>query len=61
MNDPTREVYLGDGLYVSFDGEMVKLRAPKNFNKNDLVYLDRDVFIALLMYVNSVAKWKVGK
>lgn len=30
MADKTREVYLGDGLYCSFDGFMFILRAPRH-------------------------------
>ena len=29
MSDITRERYLGDGLYASFDGWMIRLRAPR--------------------------------
>lgn len=29
MTDKSREVYLGDGLYASFDGFMFILRAPR--------------------------------
>lgn len=29
MSDEPRECYLGDGLYASFDGWMIKLRAPR--------------------------------
>lgn len=33
------EVYLGDGLYASFDGWQFRLRAPRE-NGDHVVYLD---------------------
>jgi hypothetical protein len=38
MAEPTEE-YLGDGLYVSFDGWHFELRAPRD-NGNHTVYLE---------------------
>ena len=34
-----REHFLGDGLYASFDGHQVKLRAPREHG-DDVVYLE---------------------
>lgn len=44
------ETYLGDGLYVSFDGEHIRLRAPR-FDTDHWVALERDVYRALLHWV----------
>lgn len=40
------ETYLGDGLYASFDGWQIKLRAPRD-NGDHEVYLDGSVYTAL--------------
>jgi hypothetical protein len=39
----TEEEYLGDGLYVSFDGFQFCLRAPRG-HVDHVVYLDPQVF-----------------
>lgn len=41
--------YLGDGLYVSFDGWHIVLRVPRE-DGDHIVALDPDVFNALLRY-----------
>lgn len=49
------ETYLGDGLYVSFDGQYIRLRAPR-IGGDDWVGLERDVYRNLLRWV---AKYSV--
>lgn len=44
-----KEEYLGDGLYVSFDGYMIVLRAPRE-GGDHWVGLEPDVMAALLRY-----------
>lgn len=50
------ECYLGDGLYVSFDGSAIKLRAPRS-GGDHVVYLDDRVFMGFIEWCNTVAKW----
>jgi hypothetical protein len=47
------ETYLGDGLYASFDGWQIKLRAPRE-NGDHEVYLGPAVFTALVNYVKRL-------
>lgn len=47
-----KETYLGDGLYVSFDGFQILLRAPRP-EGDHFVALERDVYRALLHWVAS--------
>ena len=46
------EAYLGDGLYVSFDGWTLWLRAPRE-NGDHLVGLDPAVYNALRSYIRQ--------
>jgi len=46
------ETYLGDGLYASFDGFMIVLRAPRT-NGDHWVGLEPDVWHALVEYVEA--------
>ena len=48
-----KEVYLGDGLYASFDGYIVKLRAPRLVGDH-WVGLDPDVLAAFEEFVAIV-------
>src|SRR5260370_212180 len=44
-----REVYLGDGLYCSFDGYQIRLRAPRD-GADHVVFLDAATLQALLEF-----------
>lgn len=46
------EVYLGDGLYVSFDGCQLCLRAPRE-DGDHIVYLEPGVWDNLVRYVKQ--------
>jgi|KBSMisStandDraft_5_1062788.scaffolds.fasta_scaffold97988_7 hypothetical protein len=51
----TKETYLGDGLYASWDGFSVWLRAPRP-DRDDHVCLEPQVLQALAQFVRSVQK-----
>lgn len=51
--EPKGEVHLGDGLYCSFDGHMIKLRAPRQ-GGDDVVYLEPEVLSSFLQYLESL-------
>jgi hypothetical protein len=44
------ETYLGDGLYASFDGFYVRLRAPRE-GGDHVVSLEPETYIALRNYI----------
>ncbi len=46
-----QEEYLGDGLYASFDGWHIKLRAPR-VGGDDFVALEPSVFQALMQWID---------
>ena len=54
MND---EHYLGDGLYASFDGWQIKLRAPRHEGDHE-VFLEPPVLSALLEYIEELKRRK---
>lgn len=43
--------YLGDGLYVEFDGYQLKLSASNGMFDHDTVYLEPGVLRALIAYI----------
>ena len=47
---PGEEFYLGDGLYVSFDGYGIRLRAPR-FDSDHFVALEPEVFKSLINWL----------
>lgn len=47
-----QETYLGDGLYASFDGWQIKLRAPRDGGDHE-VYLEMGVYRAFLEYAQQ--------
>lgn len=50
-----KETYLGDGLYASFNGESIRLRAPRD-GGDHCVYLEPEVYYALTDYVTSLQR-----
>jgi hypothetical protein len=50
-----KETYLGDGLYASFDGYQIKLRAPR-INGDSEVFLEPEVVRALADYIATLYK-----
>jgi hypothetical protein len=46
--------YLGDGLYVSFDGWQIELYASNGIEKTNSVLLDSDTLAAFLKYVERL-------
>lgn len=43
------ERYIGDGVYASFDGVMIKLRTQR-FGADEVIYLEPSVYAALVLY-----------
>ena len=50
--DRDKETYLGDGLYASFDGFSIWLRAPRE-NGDHLVALEPSVYAALTAFARD--------
>ena len=51
----SREIFLGDGLFASFDGFCVKLRAPRP-GGDHFVALDPHVLDKFLSFANKVKR-----
>jgi hypothetical protein len=47
------EVYLEDGVYASFDGFQIKLRAPREHGDHE-VYLEISAFRELIRFARTV-------
>lgn len=52
MTEAQKETYLGDGLYASFDGYQLKLRAPREFDDHE-VYMEPQVYLAFLRFAKQ--------
>jgi hypothetical protein len=50
-----RETYLGDGLFASWDGWQVKLRAPREGGDHE-VFLEDGLTQAFLEFVDALPK-----
>ncbi len=48
----SRETHLGDGLYASFDGYQIKLRAPREHGDHE-VYLEAAVLTAFIDWLKQ--------
>ena len=54
-----RETHLGDGLFASFDGYQIKLRAPRD-NGDHEVYLEPGVWKSLVEWRNALYAGATG-
>ncbi len=54
---PDNEEYLGDGLYVSHEHNVIKLRAPRDDGDHE-VFLEPHVLANFLAYINSKRRTK---
>jgi hypothetical protein len=58
---PNTETYLGDGLYASFDGWQIVLRAPRSDGTNTWdhwVGMEPNVYRALVSWIESHPRLK---
>lgn len=58
MTDDTKD-YLGDGLYVSYDGYQIRLFASNGLHDYAEVFLDYQTLSAFLRYVDRVVRPRV--
>ncbi|MHC6156587.1 hypothetical protein ACVSQB_33025 [Bradyrhizobium elkanii] len=54
-NPPETETYLGDGLYASFDGYQIQLRAPRP-EGDHVVYLEPAVQVAFVKFIERIVE-----
>ena len=52
--DATHKDYLGDGVYVEIDRGMLKLTAENGIFSTDTIYLEPQVYEALIRYVERI-------
>lgn len=56
LTDLMTRVYLGDGLYASFDGYQIELSASDGARKTNTVYLEPKVLRQFLEYVKTLER-----
>jgi hypothetical protein len=47
-------VYLGDAVYVELENGMLKLMTSNGIGITNTIFLERDVYLALVRYVDSL-------
>jgi hypothetical protein len=57
----TKEVYVGDGLFASYYGFSLWLRAPREGGSDHFVALEPLAFEVLLEYAKKCGVWKPKK
>jgi len=60
VENEVKEIYLGDGLYGSFNGYAIELKAPRG-SGNHFVVLEPEVFESLIQFAMSIGWLKVGQ
>lgn len=54
MDSLKKLVYIGDGLYASFDGFHLKVASSDGVNNLDTIYFDPDVLLSFENYIKSI-------
>jgi hypothetical protein len=54
----TKEVYLGDGLYASYDGYHLCLRAPRGYDDHE-VFLEPAILQEFLSFIEKTFNVKI--
>lgn len=50
-----REQYIGDGVYASYDGYAIKIRADRD-GRDHWIVLEPDVLVSLVLYAEKMKK-----
>jgi len=50
--------YIGDGVYVTYDGYGIELKANDHLRPTDKVYLEPEVFKALIRFAKRMG-WEI--
>ena len=51
MNEKHTKVYLGDGVYASFDGYQIWLTTQRSGSRTDSIAMEPEVYAKLVEYV----------
>jgi hypothetical protein len=55
MSNGKPRAYLGDSVYVSFDGQMITLTTNNGGEDSNTIHLELEVYAALLRFVALIA------
>ena len=51
--------YLGDGVYISWDGYQIKLYTSDGVKVIDVIYLDPHIQVALTKYIEDISEGRI--
>jgi len=60
MSNRSTPTYLGDGLYVAYDGWQVELFCHNGIERTNAVYLEPDVLARFLEYAKAIPSGDVA-
>lgn len=55
--NPQDKVYLGDSVYAEFENDMIKLTTENGLGPSNTIYLELEVFRALVAYETSLEEY----
>lgn len=53
--------YLGDSIYVAIENGMLKLTTENGMGANNTIYIEQEVYEALIEYVNNLQRRNAGR
>lgn len=54
VQEDAKETYIGDGVYASFDGFMIRLRTETGGERDQVIYIEDVVWRRLLEFAQGV-------
>lgn len=58
--DP-KDTYIGDGVYVSWDGSNIKLYTVRDDGRTHIIYINQDNVLELVKYIKSIYELEILK
>ena len=54
------KTYLGDGVYVEYEGGMIKLTTENGIDITNIIYLESEVYSELIKWINKLKRQPDG-
>ena len=58
--DP-KDTYIGDGVYVSWDGDNIKLYTVREDHRPHIIYINQDNVLELVKYIKKIYEIEILK
>jgi len=58
---PNGDIYIGDGVYASWDGVNIKLYTVRDDGRTHIIYINQDNILELVKYIKEIFEIEILK